>query len=369
LTFALRVRGKQVANVKSAPQASRGRIVAVLQVRELAKHFGDFKALKGVDLTTREGEFLTIVGPSGCGKTTLMRLIAGLETPTAGDVFLDGKPITPLPPRARNIAMVFQSYALYPHMSVADNIAFPLKARRIAKAEQDRLIHWAAGILGIEPLLHRRPARLSGGEKQKVALARAIVRKPSLFIFDEPLSSLDAQVRAVARAEFRQLHDRTGVTTVYVTHDQVEAIGLGDRVAVMQAGALRQLGSPQQLYNEPANTFVAGFIGTPPMNLLEHDGRIVGFRPEHVLPRAATPKSADVAAFFVRIERIEFLGAEWLAYGSVDGQFGNAKVLFKLRPETIGEVKPGEVQEFVVSRRNLRFFSKETGMRAAPAPI
>jgi len=343
--------------------------VAVLEVRGLAKQFGDFKALKGIDLATRDGEFVTIVGPSGCGKTTLMRLIAGLEKPTAGDVLLDGRPITPLPPRARNIAMVFQSYALYPHMSVADNIAFPLKARGIAKAEQERLIRWAAGILGIEALLQRRPARLSGGEKQKVALARAIVRKPSLFIFDEPLSSLDAQVRTVARAELRQLHDRSGVTTVYVTHDQVEAVGLGDRVAVMQAGALRQLGSPQELYNEPANTFVAGFIGTPPMNLLERGGVIVGFRPEHVVPRAVVPKSEDVATFQVRVARVEFLGSEWLAYGSVDGQFGGAKVLCKLRQEMIGHVKPGEVQEFAVSRQKLRFFSSESGMRAAPVPV
>ncbi|WGS19746.1 MULTISPECIES: ABC transporter ATP-binding protein [unclassified Bradyrhizobium] len=343
--------------------------MAVLEVRGLTKHFGDFKALKGIDLTTREGEFLTIVGPSGCGKTTLMRSIAGLEKPTAGDVFLNGRPITQLPPRARNIAMVFQSYALYPHMSAADNIAFPLKARGVARAEQERLIRWAAGILGIESLLHRRPARLSGGEKQKVALARAIVRKPSLFIFDEPLSSLDAQVRALARAELRQLHDRTGVTTVYVTHDQVEAVGLGDRVAVMQAGALRQIGSPQELYAEPANTFVAGFIGTPPMNLLEHGAAIVGFRPEHLTPRAAVPESEDVATFQVHVARIEFLGSEWLAYGSADGEFKNAKVLCKLRQETIGKVKVGEVQEFVVSRSLLRFFDIQTGIRTATAPI
>jgi multiple sugar transport system ATP-binding protein len=343
--------------------------VAVLEVRGLAKHFGDFKALKGIDLTTREGEFLTIVGPSGCGKTTLMRSIAGLETPTAGDVLLNGKVITPLPPRARNIAMVFQSYALYPHMSVADNIAFPLKARGVAKAERERLIHWAAGVLGIEALLHRRPARLSGGEKQKVALARAIVRKPLLYIFDEPLSSLDAQVRAIARAELRQLHDRTGVTTVYVTHDQVEAVGLGDRVAVMQSGTLRQIGSPQELYNEPVETFVASFIGTPPMNLLEHGGTIVGFRPEHALPRAAVPKSEDVASFRVHITRTEFLGAEWLTYGSIDGEFGGAKVLCKLRQEAIGKVKIGETQEFVVPRAQLRFFNKETGLRTSPEPV
>jgi multiple sugar transport system ATP-binding protein len=343
--------------------------VAILEVRGVAKHFGDFSALNGIDLATREGEFLTIVGPSGCGKTTLMRVIAGLEKPTAGEVLLSGKVVTPLPPRARNIAMVFQSYALYPHMSVADNIAFPLKARGVAKAERERLVRWAAGVLGIAALLHRRPARLSGGEKQKVALARAIVRKPSLFIFDEPLSSLDAQVRAMARAELRQLHDRTGVTTVYVTHDQIEAVGLGDRVAVMQAGALRQIGSPQELYCEPANTFVAGFIGTPPMNLLQRAGTTVGFRPEHAMPRAAGPQSEDVATFQVRITRVEFLGSEWLAYGNVDGVFGNAKILCKLRQETVGKVKVGEVQEFVVPRAQLRFFDKKTGRRAAPAPV
>jgi len=343
--------------------------VAVLEVRGLAKHFGDFKALKRIDLTTQDGEFLTIVGPSGCGKTTLMRLIAGLETPTAGDVLIDDKVITPLPPRARNIAMVFQSYALYPHMSVRENIAFPLKARGVDKAERERLIQWSAKVLGIESLLHRRPARLSGGEKQKVALARAIVRKPSLFIFDEPLSSLDAQVRAVARAELRQLHDRTGVTTVYVTHDQVEAVGLGDRVAVMQAGALRQVGSPQNLYYEPANVFVASFIGTPPMNLLPHNGVIVGFRPEHALPRAAAPKLQDVATFQVCVTRTEFLGSEWLAYGTVNGEFNNAKVLCKLQQDAISKVKVGEVQDIVVSRSQIRFFDKDTGLRTEAVPI
>ncbi len=343
--------------------------MAVLEARGLAKHFGDFKALKGIDLATREGEFLTIVGPSGCGKTTLMRLIAGLETPTAGDVVLDGKVITPLPPRARNIAMVFQNYALYPHMSVADNIAFPLKARGIPRGEQERLIRWAADVLGIEALLRRRPARLSGGEKQKVALARAIVRKPALFIFDEPLSSLDAQVRAVARAELRQLHDRTAVTTVYVTHDQIEAVGLGDRVVVMQAGTLRQIGSPQELYNEPANTFVAGFIGTPPMNLLSRGDAIIGFRPEDARPRAAAPDLEDPVTFQVQIARVEFLGSEWLAYGSIDGAFENAKVLCKLRHEAIGKVKIGEAQDFVVPGSRLRFFDRATGLRTAPVEI
>jgi multiple sugar transport system ATP-binding protein len=343
--------------------------VATLEVRGLAKHFGDFKALAGIDLATTEGEFLTIVGPSGCGKTTLMRLIAGLEQPTRGDVLVDGKVITPLPPRARNVAMVFQSYALYPHMSVANNIAFPLKARGVKREERQALIRWAAGVLGIEPLLHRRPARLSGGEKQKVALARAIVRQPALFIFDEPLSSLDAQVRATARAELRQLHKRTKVTTIYVTHDQIEAIGLGDRVAVMQAGSLRQIGTPQELYYEPANTFVASFIGTPPMNLLHRADVIVGFRPEHAIPRATVPASADVATFQIRTTQVEFLGSEWLAYGSINGQFGDAKVLCKLQQEAVREVKIGEVQDFVVSRAQLRFFDKKTGLRTDAVPV
>ncbi|MGH7075591.1 MAG: ABC transporter ATP-binding protein [Stellaceae bacterium] len=343
--------------------------MAVLEVRGLTKHFGDIRALDGVDLATREGEFLAILGPSGCGKSTLMRLIAGLERPSAGDVLVNGEVITPLPPRARNIAMVFQSYALYPHMSVASNIAFPLKARGVGKAEREERIRWAAAALGIEALLQRRPARLSGGEKQKVALARALVRKPSLFIFDEPLSSLDAQVRARARAELRQLHQRTGVTTIYVTHDQVEAMGLGNRVAVMRLGKLRQLGAPQELYNEPADTFVAGFIGTPPMNLLEHGKIIIGFRPEHLLPRAAVPDGNDFVAFQVRITQTEYLGSEWLAYGSLDGGFGDSKVLCKLQQSAIEKVKVGEIQEFAVARAQLRFFDKETGLRTAPVPF
>jgi multiple sugar transport system ATP-binding protein len=254
-------------------------------------------------------------------------------------------------------------------MSVADNIAFPLEARGVAKAERERLVRWAAELFHIEPLLYRRPARLSGGEKQKVALARAVVRSPSLFIFDEPLSSLDAQVRAVARAELRQLHNRAGVTTVYVTHDQIEAVGLGDRVAVMQAGSLRQIGAPQELYLEPANTFVAGFIGTPPMNLLARGDTIIGFRPEDALPRAAAPQMENVATFRINITRSEFLGSEWLTYGTVRGAFGDAGVLCKLRQESIGKVKVGEVQDFVVPLSRLRFFDRATGLRTAPIQV
>ena len=203
--------------------------MATLELRGIKKHYGSIHAVNGVDVVVAEGEFLAILGPSGCGKTTLMRMIAGLEMPSEGEILIGGKPVTHLPPRARNVSMVFQSYALYPNMTVAKNIAFPLKTRGMPQAERDAKVAWAVGIMGIGHLLHRRPARLSGGEKQKVALARALVRNPALFSFDEPLSSLDAQVRTMARGELRQLHDRTGVTTVYVTHDQVEAVGLGDR--------------------------------------------------------------------------------------------------------------------------------------------
>src|SRR5574337_1089621 len=340
--------------------------MATLELRGLKKYYGNTHAVDGIDAIIAEGEFLAILGPSGCGKSTTMRMIAGLEAPTAGEVLIGGKSVTHLPPRARNVSMVFQSYALYPHLSVLENIAFPLKARGVPRPERDAKIRWASAMLGIEPLLQRNPGRLSGGEKQKVALARALVRHPVLFIFDEPLSSLDAQVRARARAELRQLHQRTGVTTVYVTHDQVEAMGLGDRVAVMRAGKLRQLGAPQELYNEPADTFVAGFIGTPPMNLLERPEIIVGFRPEHLLPREAVAEANDPASFRVRITQTEYLGSEWLAYGSVNGEFGDSKVLCKLQQSAIAKVKVGEIQDFVVSRNQLRFFDKETGLRTWP---
>jgi multiple sugar transport system ATP-binding protein len=343
--------------------------VSVLEVRGLKKHYGSLKALDGIDIETRDGEFLAILGPSGCGKTTLMRLIAGLEMPNGGDVLIDNKVVTPWPPRARNIAMVFQGYALYPHMSVRNNIAFALKARGVAPAERERRIKWAVEMLGIEQLLARRPARLSGGEKQKVALARALVREPKLFIFDEPLSSLDAQIRARARGELRQLHDRTGVTTVYVTHDQVEAMGMGDRIAVMRLGKLRQLGRPETLYAHPADTFVASFIGTPPMNLIERADVTVGFRPEHALPREAAGAREDLVPIRIRVTQIEFLGSEWLAYGTVEDAIGEGRVLCKLQREAMAKVHIGALQDFVVPRAELRFFDRESGLGIPPVPV
>ena len=337
--------------------------MATLELRGIKKHYGNIHAVDGVDLAIAEGEFLAILGPSGCGKSTLMRMIAGLEMPSVGEVLIGGVPVTHLPPRARNVSMVFQSYALYPHMAVAENIAFPLKARHVARTEREAKVKWAAALLGIEPLLKRRPARLSGGEKQKVALARALVRDPTLFIFDEPLSSLDAQVRAMARSELRQLHDRTGITTVYVTHDQLEALGMGDRIAIMKSGQVRQVGTPQQLYDQPADTFVAAFLGTPPMNLVERDGRIVGFRPEFLRPVSSVAPGADALRLRLHIMELEFLGAEWQVYGQLENGEKPQKVLAKAQPATVAGLRVGEMCEFAVARTHLRYFDPTSGLR------
>src|SRR5918911_1854821 len=260
--------------------------MATVETRSIRKVFQEHTAVDGVSLSIREGEFLVLLGPSGCGKTTLLRMIAGLERQTSGDVVIGGKVVNELPPRERQIAMVFQSYALYPHLTVAKNIAFPLKAAKVPKDQIDGKVQKAAAMFGIERLLHRKPRQLSGGERQRVALARAMVREPDVFLLDEPLSNLDAKLRHMARDELQQFQRRLGTTTVYVTHDQVEAMGLGDRIAVMNAGKVRQLGKPQEVYNEPADTFVAGFLGSPPMNFFENAGALVGFRPENLLPKA-----------------------------------------------------------------------------------
>src|SRR5512138_820797 len=248
--------------------AALGRRMATVEAQNLRKSFGTVHAVDGINLTIREGEFVALLGPSGCGKTTLLRMIAGLERPTSGDIIIGGEIVTDLPARARKIAMVFQSYALYPHMTVSRNIAFPLRAHGLPKREIAAKIEWAARLLGIDPLLDRKPRQLSGGQRQRVALARALVREPAVFLLDEPLSNLDAKLRTSARDELKQFQKRIGTTTIYVTHDQVEAMGLGDRIAVMQAGTVRQIGTPQEIYDEPADTFVAGFLGSPPTNLV-----------------------------------------------------------------------------------------------------
>ncbi len=240
-----------------------------IRLKSLSKHFAGVKAVDDVNLEIEDGEFISLVGPSGCGKTTTLRLIAGLEAPTSGEIYFDGKPVSRVSPGKRNVAMVFQSYAIYPHMTVLDNIAFPLEARGVAKKERVKLAKEAAEFVQIEQFLDRKPGQLSGGQRQRVALARAIVRQPSAYLMDEPLSNLDAKLRVLMRAELKRLHKRLKVTTVYVTHDQVEAMAMSDRVAVMNEGILQQVGTPDDLYYCPENQWVAGFIGSPPMNLIE----------------------------------------------------------------------------------------------------
>ena len=343
--------------------------MATVETRDIQKHFGDIRAVDGVDLTTKEGEFLVLLGPSGCGKTTLLRMIAGLEKQTAGDVLIGGQVVNDLPPRARKIAMGFQSYALYPHMSVYKNIAFPLKAQGVQKELIPQKVEWAAALFGIERLLHRKPRELSGGERQRVALARALVREPSVFLLDEPLSNLDAKLRASARDELQQFQRRIGTTTIYVTHDQVEAMGLGDRIAVMQGGRVRQIGTPQEVYNEPADTFVAAFLGSPPMNLIERQDCLVGFRPEHLLPKEAHENRGGLTTLQFRVTRVEYLGADRLVYGVLEGRFAEAKVIAKLPSTVMVPIQPGRLYEFAVRDKDLKFFDKATNLRTDPRPL
>ncbi len=335
--------------------------MATVEARQLRKRFDGTMAVDGIDLPVREGEFLVLLGPSGCGKTTLLRMIAGLEAPTSGDVLIGGQVVTPLPPRERNIAMVFQSYALYPHLSVEQNIAFPLNARGIRGAAAAERVQRAAAMFGIERLLKRKPRQLSGGERQRVALARAVVREPVVFLLDEPLSNLDAQLRSAARDELDQFQQRLGTTTIYVTHDQIEAMGLGDRIAVLNQGRIRQLGTPLEIYAEPADTFVATFIGSPPMNLVEGGDTIVGFRPEQFLPTEAQP-AAEVRFFDLDVNRVEYLGADRLVYGVLAPPWPPTHVIGRL-PTGGLELEPGERRQFCVRERDLRRFDRASGQR------
>jgi multiple sugar transport system ATP-binding protein len=334
--------------------------MAVVEVRDLSKRFDGVAAVDGIDLASADGEFLVLLGPSGCGKTTLLRMIGGLEPPTSGDILIGGRVVTDLPPRARQIAMVFQSYALYPHMTVYNNIAFPLKAAGLPKEEQARRVAWAASILGIDAYLDRKPRQLSGGQRQRVALARALVREPTVFLLDEPLSNLDAQRRASARDELQGFQRRVGTTTIYVTHDQVEAMGMGDRIAVMEQGRIRQVGTPHEIYNEPADTFVATFLGSPPMNLIPDpaSGELLGFRPEHFIPWHPE-MGDDWARFPYHVHRTEYLGAERLLYGEV----GEAKAVARFPANSAIDTEVGSTTEFAVRRNDLKRFHLETGLR------
>jgi multiple sugar transport system ATP-binding protein len=336
---------------------------ASVETRAIRKEFGGAVAVDGVDLEIRSGEFLVLLGPSGCGKTTLLRMIAGLEKQTSGDIVIGGRVVNDLPPRERKMAMVFQSYALYPHLSVERNIAFPLMAQGAERSSIAGRVQKAAAQLGLEALLHRKPRQLSGGERQRVALARAMVREPAVFLLDEPLSNLDAKLRTLARDELQQFQRRLSTTTIYVTHDQVEAMGLGDRIAVMNKGRVRQLGKPQEVYDEPTDTFVAGFLGSPPMNLFEHDGVVVGFRPERLLPKGAHADGGPLVDFSLRVDRIENLGADLLLYGGLRDFAPDRKIIVKL-PYTVRlPVEHGRSYEFAIRQSDLKYFDKHTGLR------
>ena len=336
--------------------------MARVEIRRVSKIFTEHEAVSDVDLVVEDGEFLVLLGPSGCGKSTLLRILAGLELPTYGDIVIDGKIATRLQPKDRNVAMVFQNYSLYPHLTIGENIAFPLRVRRETKEEVDRKVKWAAELVGIEKLLSRKPRQTSGGERQRTALARSLVRNPDYFLLDEPLSNLDAKLRHNSREELRQFHDRVQTTSIYVTHDQVEAMGLGDRIVVMNAGKVRQVGTPEDIYTYPADTFVATFIGSPPMNLVEAGEAILGFRPETFLPRHAFPAGADAMQIPFRVRRVEYLGGDRLLYGRVTQVLPETEVLARIPSSVDYSPAEGEEVPFSVLKSELRYFDPQSGL-------
>jgi multiple sugar transport system ATP-binding protein len=359
--------------------------MATVTFDHVSKKYGDVTAVHDFNLEIGDGEFMVLVGPSGCGKTTNLRMIAGLEEISSGSLRIGDRVVNDVPPKDRDIAMVFQSYALYPHMTVRDNLAFGLKLRKVPKADIDKRVKEAAGILSLEKLLDRKPKELSGGQRQRVALGRAIVREPAVFLMDEPLSNLDAKLRVQTRAEIARLHQRLQTTTVYVTHDQVEAMTMGQRISVMSEGLLQQVGTPQQLYDHPLNRFVAGFIGSPAMNFVEVDstegkltaeggaievplpprfreavgvdGRklVAGFRPEHM----DIAKDASAATTGARIRAnadvVEYLGNEELLHVNAGGRDIVAIV------DSENRVKPGDVLDFTVPLEKVHLFEAEGG--------
>jgi multiple sugar transport system ATP-binding protein len=332
--------------------------MASVTFEHVTKRYDGTTAVDDLELEILHGEFLVLVGPSGCGKTTALRMIAGLEEITQGRLLIGDRVVNNLAPVQRDVAMVFQSYALYPHMTVYDNLAFGLRNKKVPKDEIEKRVKRAAEILDLQDMLKRKPKQLSGGQRQRVALGRAIVREPSAFLMDEPLSNLDAKLRVATRAEILKLHRRVGTTTIYVTHDQIEAMTMGDRIAVMNRGVLQQVGTPQELYTQPANVFVAGFIGSPAMNLVPapvigvgDSGKIAGFRPEHV---TLANGSADAIRFDARVEVVEYLGDEQIAHAAVNGTEVVAKLPVEERLVAEG------VTTFAVPRDKLYLFDAET---------
>jgi multiple sugar transport system ATP-binding protein len=349
--------------------------MATVTFDHVFKRYGEVTAVHDLNLEIRDGEFMVLVGPSGCGKTTSLRMIAGLEEISEGDLRIGDKVVNDVAPKDRDIAMVFQSYALYPHMTVRDNLAFGLKLRKVPKPEQEKRINDAAGILQLEKLLDRKPKELSGGQRQRVALGRAIVREPAVFLMDEPLSNLDAKLRVQTRAEIARLHQRLGTTMVYVTHDQVEAMTMGQRIAVMSMGLLQQVGTPQELYDTPRNRFVAGFIGSPSMNFMElpvtgntigtgnvnfpvlddvkgsvagYSTVIAGFRPEHL-------ELGDIGGAHGTVngvaDVVEYLGNEELLHVTVD----DAEVVAIV--DSSHRVRPGDQLALKVPQAKLQLFA------------
>ncbi|MGE5617127.1 MAG: sn-glycerol-3-phosphate ABC transporter ATP-binding protein UgpC, partial [Bacillota bacterium] len=364
---------------------------STVSLRDVRKSFGDVNVIQGISMEIAAGEFVVMVGPSGCGKSTLLRMIAGLEAVSSGEIAIDGQVVNDVEPKDRNIAMVFQNYALYPHMTVYDNLAYGLKIRKLRREEIDARVQRAAHTLELDKLLARRPRELSGGQRQRVAMGRAIVREPRVFLFDEPLSNLDAKLRVQMRAELQALHRRLETTTLYVTHDQVEAMTLADRMLVMSVGQAEQVGAPEEVYSRPATTFVAGFIGSPPMNLV--GGRLSGEGRELVTPEGATirlpcalalPADHDVligvrpehleiceprdAAFTPEIDFAELLGSDLLVYGNL-ASAGKparvaARVAAKLYPSLRGRKVPLPLRFDV---ENLHVFDPLTGRRVEGA--
>jgi ABC-type sugar transport system ATPase subunit len=340
--------------------------MADVSLHGIAKSFGATEILRDINLSVADGEFVVFVGPSGCGKSTLLRIIAGLETVSGGEIRIGSRRVNELPPADRKIAMVFQSYALYPHMNVYKNMAFGLKFAKTNKAEVERRVRQAAEILKLTPLLDRKPRELSGGQRQRVAIGRAIVRNPSVFLFDEPLSNLDAALRVNTRLEIAKLHRDLGATMIYVTHDQVEAMGMGHRIAVIDSGRVRQLGTPREIYEYPADTFVATFLGSPPMNLIPHGNTLIGFRPENFHP-AEPGQAADASShlqFTLEHIREEYLGSEKLIYGEVQG----TKAVSRVAANHPVSHAMGSSATFVVNRRDVRMFDTESGLAMDEQP-
>ena len=347
-----------------------------IQLREIAKNYGAFQALRSINESIEGPEFVVILGPSGCGKSTLLRMIAGLETISGGDLFVDGVRINDVPPHKRDMAMVFQNYALYPHLTIYNNLAYGLRIRRTPKDEISRRVNEAARMLQLVPLLDRKPAQLSGGQRQRVAMGRAIVRSPKAFLFDEPLSNLDAKLRNEMRIEIRRVHDAISGTSIFVTHDQVEAMTMADRIIVMNAGHIVQTGTPTNIYNKPANKFVATFVGSPAMNILPakvgEDGTLnllgtntsidlgrriaepgraveIGIRPEHLDFNTSLPNVVELEVFFV-----EMLGAETV----IHGQLADSSVAARLPGQQV--LEPRSLVKLAFNAANVHVFDPAT---------